>query len=647
MYAWVFGINGRVVYGRTWKEFIELIDEVVKTYDLSISNRLIVYVHNLSHEFQFFRKLFEWEKVFAVDNRKPLYAITKSGIEFRCSYLLSGYNLQVLGKNLTKYKVEKLKGDLDYRKLRHTETPLTENEWKYIRNDALVVMAHIQEEIERLGDITKIPLTKTGYVREFCREKCFKGESRFSYGQTMKYLTLDSESYMQMRKTYMGGFSHANINYVGKTLQDVHSFDFTSSYPAVMITEKYPMSKPFKVKIKGAEDFNNRINNFCCMFQCVFYNLVSKTPFENYISKSKCIIAENPVVNNGRVVKADKIIVNLTELDYKIISKMYSWDYIEVGNFYCMYKDYLPKPIVEAVLELYQDKTTLKDVTDKIAEYLVKKGMINAMYGMCVTDVYRDENEYTNDTWVSGKPNLENEIEKYNKNRNRFLYYPWGIWVTAYARRNLFTGILEFGDDYVYSDTDSLKVLNPERHIEYIREYNRKVLYKAKLCLEQYGLDTKLLKPKTIKGVEKPIGIWDYEGKYTRFKTLGAKRYLIEKDGNIEITIAGVNKDAGKHYLEFKYKTNDKIFRAFKDSLKFPAEYLEDGEIKCGSGKLCHTYIDNPMCGELVDYLGNKCEYTEASGVHLENTSYDMSLSSEFMKLLLGIKGSHIKWYKD
>ena len=34
-----------------------------------------------------------------------------------------------------------------------------------------------------------------------------------------------------------------------------------------------------------------------------------------------------------------------------------------------------------------------------------------------------------------------------------------------------------------------------------------------------------------------------FEGKYTRFKTLGAKRYLYEEDGELYLTVAGLSKE--------------------------------------------------------------------------------------------------------
>ena len=643
MYAWVFGINGKCIIGRTWDEFMQVIDRVVYHYSLGVNRRLVVYVHNLGYEFQFFKKRFNWYKVFSLDQRKPVYSITDCGIEFRCSYILSGYSLEKLGEQLTKYKVNKKVGDLDYNLNRHSKTPLTQKELGYIISDGLVVMAYIQEEIERCGGINKLPLTKTGYVRDLCREKCLKGDNRFDYVAMMRRLKISAEDYKQLKRTYTGGYTHANINYVDKIIEDVDSYDFSSSYPAVMLSEKYPMSKPMSVEIKDDEDFRRTLKAFCCMFDIEFYNFTAKVSYENYVSKSRCSKIEHFYCNNGRVVEADYLKISITEQDFFIIQELYSWDSFRVTNMKVFFKDYLPKDFILAVLELYKAKTELKGVEGKEVEYLVSKGMINSCYGMCVTDPCRDEIIYDNG-WAVNAANVDELIDRYNKNMNRFLYYPWGVWVTAYARRNLFSGILEFKDDYIYSDTDSIKVVNIYNHREYIEEYNKTITEKIEKCLKHYDIPLEMANPKTIKGITKPMGIWEWEGKYSRFKTLGAKRYMTEKDGDISITIAGVGKSAGLKYLKHTYKTNTKIFKAFTEDLYFPPHYDCDGEDMNGSGKLLHTYIDVEHSGYLIDYLGNECEYHEYSGMHMENSDYSLSLDDEFIKLLKGIKGGHLAW---
>lgn len=644
MYAWVFGINGKCIRGRTWEDFLNVINIVVKYYKTSSKKHFIVYVHNLAYEFQWFKHYFEWEKVFSVESRKPLYAITTSGIEFRCSYLLSGYSLAKVGENLTKYHIEKLVGDLDYQLIRHSATPLTDKEWGYILNDGLVVMAYINELIDQEGDITKLPLTNTGFVRNYCREKCFNGDDKFNYPKLMKCLTLTKEDYEQAKRVYSGGFTHANFRRVNKVWENVSSFDFTSSYPSVMLAEMYPMSKPYPYTPKSKDEFLNVVNTKCCMFDVVFYNIEAKVDFEHYISRSRCNVCEDYVLDNGRIVSASKLQLGVTEIDFDIICRMYKWEKMTVGNMVVMSKGYLPKPIIECVLDLYQDKTTLKGIDEKVAEYMHSKGMLNSCYGMSVTDPCKDEQVYSEgDGWYSEKADIELLIAEYNKNPQRFLYYLWGVWITAYARFNLFTGILEFKDDYIYSDTDSLKVLNADKHKKYIEAYNKQVTKKIDNCLKHYRIDKKRARPKTIKGVEKQIGVWDYEGTYSKFKTLGAKRYMYVEDGELHITIAGVNKKTGVKYLKWKYKTIDNIFKNFKDELVFPSEYIDEkGEVCNASGKLCHTYIDKYYNDTVIDYLGNEGVYMEASSVHMEPTSYELSMDAMFLKLIMGIQGSEL-----
>ena len=167
MYEWSFCLYGLVIIGRTWEEFVSMINELCDILKLSDSTRLVCFCHNLNYEFQFMRKWFTWEKVFAVDERKPVYGITDRGIEFRCSYILSGYSLAKIGNDLREYRIKKLLGYLDYTLLRHSKTPLTGKELEYCANDVRVVVAYIAEKIDAGESIARLQLTKTGYVRDY------------------------------------------------------------------------------------------------------------------------------------------------------------------------------------------------------------------------------------------------------------------------------------------------------------------------------------------------------------------------------------------------------------------------------------------------------------------------------------------------
>lgn len=653
MYAWVFGINGKCIRGRTWEEFLTVLDRVIEFYELSKNRRIIIYIHNLAYEFQWFKHYFDWDKIFSIDERKPIYARTSNGIEFRCSYLLSNYSLATVAKNLTMFKIEKKVGDLDYKLIRHSKTPLTDLEWGYILNDGLVVMAYIYEEIDRLGTINDIPLTNTGYVRRFCRKRCLNMNK--NYSTLMKNLKLDSETYLKLKEGFAGGFTHANSWWVGKDIRvgkrinnidikSIGSFDLTSSYPTVLLSEKFPMSKPYKIEIKDAEDLKEKLKTYCCLFTIHFHNIKEKIKFEHYLSISKCIESNNYTLDNGRIVSAEDITITITEQDYEIIKSCYTWEYFNISDFYIFYKGYLPKELIRCVIDLYKDKTTLKDVEDKTVEYMKSKSMLNSVYGMCVTDICRDEIVFEEQNgWYKNTGNVEELIQRYNNSSNRFLYYPWGVWCTAYARRNLFKLLLICKDHYIYSDTDSLKIINYEQFKPAFDSYNIEIIKKVKACLRQKNINVIYAEPKNKYGDKKPLGVWEFEYDITRFKTLGAKRYMFEtKDKKLHITIAGVNKEKGLKYLYHEFKTNDKIFKNFQENLLFPAEYADGNVIENGSGKLTHTYLDYYMMGYVNDYLGNEYPFCEYSGVHLEPTSYDMSLSNDFVNYLLGKNQSWI-----
>lgn len=644
MYIWMFGLGlgKEIFYGRTWEEFLDLCERLQNYFGLNENRRLVIYVHNLGYEFQFMCNYFKWENVFAINERKPIKALCSYGIEFRDSYILSGYSLVNTAKNLTTHKVRKLEGDLDYSLIRHQSTQLTEKEMGYCSNDIEIILAYINEQIVQYEDITKIPLTNTGRVRKYVKDACYYTSSNHRksnrgkyqrYRQIMSDLTLDKATYIQLKRAFMGGFTHSNPNHTGKTLENVSSIDLTSSYPTVMLADKFPMSRAKELNISTVEDLKKAMSLYCLVFDLKLEGLRNTLKYESYISESKCFKMVKPVINNGRVYDAEMIQTTITDVDFNIIEKVYEWDKISIANVRGFVKAYLPKSIIESILNLYQDKTTLKGVEGKEVEYLLSKGMLNSVYGMCVTDVVKDEHVF-NETWGVERVDVDEKIDEYNKSKNRFLFYPWGIWVTAYARRNLWTAILNIGDDYIYSDTDSIKMLNFDSHKEYVEKYNKHIGKKLADMMEHYKLNVDLLAPKTIQGKAKPLGIWEFEGNYSHFKTLGAKRYLVKENGEFHLTVAGLSKKNGiNHMVNICGGDTEQVFNIFNDELYIPANK---------TGKMTHTYIDTEKEMFVVDYDGVQERVLTLSGIHLEPCDFTLSISEQYNQFLRAISSGYV-----
>lgn len=639
-YLWCFAVYDKIYYGRTWDDFMYFMNELVKGLQLSDTRIMVVYVHNLSYEFQFMRKLYDWDKVFALSERKVIYAKTVTGIEFRCSYLQTNSSLASLGEKLRR-PIPKLVGELDYNILHTPETPLTKNELEYGFNDVLIVTQYIKECIEDEGTICNIPLTKTGYVRRHMKQACLYGDNAgdkyerldqyLRYRGLMQRLTLSTHEYMMLKRAFAGGFTHANIFYVGQTLKNVTSQDLTSSYPTVMVADLFPMSKGRKVVIDNEATFKKYIHKYCCLFDIRFYGIKNIFLNEAIISSSKCYELVNPVKNNGRVESADILMTTITEQDFFTISKFYEWERYEIGDFYIYRRGYLPLPIVQTILDFYKAKTELKGLTDdeghELREYSLKKEMLNSCYGMTVTDICRNEIIYDGD-WNTQCPDYDTVIEEYNNSRTRFLYYPWGVWVTAHARRNILEAIYNLGNDYIYSDTDSVKYLNESAHAEFFNDYNIRITKKLEKACKYHGLDPAEICPRNSKGVAKPMGVFTNETEgdlYKRFKTLGAKRYMYEDNRHgISITVAGLGKKQGGQFVA----DQEEPFEFFNNNMYIPAD---------NTGKLTHTYIDDVMEGECADYLGNRYHYKELSGIHLSPCDFSLSMTETFLKLLGGL----------
>lgn len=607
-YIWQFSCNGTVYYGRELRDFIRVLNDLPKDADV------IIWVHNLSYEFQFLSNILEWYKVFARTPHKPMKCNSSQypNIEFRCSYFLTRLSLETWGKQLG---VEKAVGDLDYDIIRTPLTPLTEQELHYCEQDCLVVEAGIKDYLRKYGKQRKIPLTQTGTVRKEVKE--LLTEDPLYVKKMKKLVPKSADEYKRLQYIFAGGYTHANQLYAGKLVDEyIEHYDFASSYPTVMIAEKYPMS-PWYYNGDNTIPDDSFFENNAYIFYLRFSQLNSIS-FNTYIQASK-VTGRGLSFDNGRILHADWLEMYVTEQDYITIRNNYEWENVEVLRVWRCKKDYLPREFTDYILQLYANKTELKDVAGKEDLYLQSKQYINSMYGMSVTAIVQASVELEGSEWYI-QPLTKEVVEKklqqlahYNPREKRyFLSYSWGCWVTAYARRNLWKCIESVDHDVLYCDTDSIFV----RGEQDFSWYNEEITEKLRVACEVNNLDFNKTRPKTPKGKEKPLGVFDKEENCKQFKTLGAKRYVERReDGKLYLTVSGINKGA----VEL---LNDNIDN-FEDGFDF------NKDADCVTKKLC-TYLDNmPECTYPDGYKS-----TYKHGINLRRSGYLLTMTDEYKNLI-------------
>ena len=623
MYIWMFSINDTVYYGRTWEEFVIFMGRLNE----AVPELKIIFVHNLAFEFQYIKSYFKMKEVMARVSHKVMKARLKDyNVEFRCSYIMTNSALAELPKTFN-LPVKKLVGNLDYNKVRTPKTTLTEEELAYCENDCLVVYHYIRYELQTYENVKNIPLTATGHVRRELKNLIRRD---YKYKRlTAKMINTNPVIYAMLCEAFAGGFTHANYTYASDIIENVDSWDFTSSYPYVMVTHRFPSDKFTPCNVKRIEQMNP---NNAYLMRIRMTNVKSKY-WNNFISQSKCRSIKGGRYDNGRVIKADSLEITLTDVDFRVLYESYSFEYEILECYYSIYR-YLPKQLINFILDKYVLKTQYKDVPDKKVEYQRQKSLFNSIYGMCVTNTIRDEVTYNDEEGWSETP-LTNEeiIEKLKEEEKQaFLSFSTGCWVTAYARSNLMKNIIaEYDgkcmDDYmIYADTDSLK-LREGYPKEVIDNYNAFVERKIKHVSEVLQIPLNRFAPKDIKGKARMLGLFDDDGHYLKFITQGAKKYCYlsldknketgELEEKLHITVSGVPKK-GVSALKGD-------IRNFKDNLVFTYE---------DTGKSTLFYCENQEPVILKDLYGVECEVHDKSGCCLVPNTYTLGKALEYAELL-------------
>lgn len=619
-YHWQFSINDIVFRGRELSDFKRF---VIKLHACCPA-RKIVYVHYLSHEFQFLLNIFKFDDVFARNSHKPLTAyIEKYNIEFRCSYMLTRLSLNTWSQKLP---IKKMVGDLDYNKMRTPLTPLTDKELQYCDNDVLVMYHGIKQFKEKYGHIYSIPLTQTGEVRREVKRRL--STNIFWLQKCVSLLPTTLEDFKDELRAFIGGSVIANSLYKNTTVGNVLMFDIASSYPWVMVSEKYPLS-PFK-KVTGNYEKYLQDPFYAYLIEFKVYNVEAITNCK-FLSKSKVRNAKNCECDNGRIIRSTEFEVTLTNIDYELFNKCYKYDKIEIHFMKVSSTNYLPDEFRKYVLELYNNKTTLKDVKGQEELYMQSKQYVNSLFGMMVTKEISDDIVFVGDEWEKDCLDTEKFLEKLgNKKRSlskNFLSFQFGLWVTAYARRNLWSAILALDKYVVYCDTDSVKYIDDTK-TDFFVKYNKNVKEKQKFLAKDLKVPQHYFYPLNPSGKKCYLGIYECEnpildGKLlyiNEFKTMGAKKYILRnpKTDELEMTVAGVSKKA--------VKCLDNDIENFSIGKIFTERELFD----CGGSKLIPSYLNDIDTTIFPDGYVNNYKY----GICLTPTTYHLSITVSDILLL-------------
>ena len=395
--------------------------------------------------------------------------------------------------------------ELDYHAKREIGHILTEEEIDYIKND-VEIMARALEFMfnENLKKMTIGSDALNNYK-----------EMNTNFSKYFPLLPYQID--LDIRRSYKGGFTYLNEIYKEKETGSGIVLDVNSLYPSVMKYEKLPFGEPIYFEGEYKEDklYSLYIQTFSCSFE------LKDGKIPSIQIKNNLSFVPNEYIKSS---KGDIVTLTLTNVDLKLFFENYNvydltyhsgWKFKGIKGLFTQYIDYWSEKKINAKKE------------GNNVLYIISKLMLNSLYG-----------KFGLNPNVQGKyPYLNEEgivkYKMYPKEIRDSIYIPVASFITSYARNKTIRTsqaikdytIKNYNKDYyIYSDTDSIHLLDIDENI-----------LKSFVDIDDYKL-----------------GAWKIESKFIKGKYIRQKCYIeLGYDDKLNVTVAGLPKKLGK-YITFE-----------------------------------------------------------------------------------------------
>lgn len=589
MYLWTFSIKNVTVIGYTWDDYRHLLDMIQQVMKLGTKSKTVkhrdgteedkvsapytlpIFIHNLRHEYSFMKNEFKFEKPFFLDKkeRNPLYLFDGKFV-YIDSYKIFPKKLEEVAKAYC--SLQKMVGDLDYKVERNTEDAkkLTDKELMYCVRDTQILVELANFVFEHYFiPYGRLPLTQNQIIKIIIKSYFDKlnKEEKDTMTKFLKAQTLTQDQYLFIRdEGFRGGYCASSLREIkGPVLYG----DEASAYMSAIMHGHYPVSayRSPRTKPVNEKDLDFFAKTKCFQARVKFYDLIAKgdklIKYEGRSNVTWCLadgtypktpeefsLAKKSIKTtaSGKIWKAPCIEVSITDIDWEIYKKVYSWSKIEIGRFEVATKGELPDYIKQAALYLYGTKAQLKKNGIKGPQYQSAKTLVSNVFGAMVQKISKELVFDNEDAWLSQM--LDSLIKP-----------QWGVYVSANARKVLIDMILDLGiDTWAYSDTDSYYADKTEKSLKVTKAYNEQQKIKNIEMCKRYGLD---------QNIYDDLGCWDDDNKdIVHFKTLGSKCYMyMLSDGTFKLVMSGVPEQYFWEAYDKKYskRTEKKVFDFFDE----------------------------------------------------------------------------------